>query len=120
MLDFAAEKGVVVQLGVEGPGEPGLNHHGAVALGEVSVAEVVEGVGAVHPAGELPAHDGLWDDLRGRAGFVGLLALRVDPPGAVGVESSRASVGVQEGEGALQFGFVVVPADQRSRSSESR
>lgn len=120
MLDFAAEKGVVVQLGVEGPGESGLHHHGPVALGEVTVAEVVEGVGAVHPAGELPTHDGLRDDLRRRAGLVGLLALSVDAPGAVGVESSRAPVGVQEGERTLQFGFVVVPADERSRSSESR
>lgn len=120
MLDFAAEKGVVVQLGVEGPGEPGLHHHGPVALGEVSVAEVVEGVGAVHPAGELPTHDSLWDDLRRRAGFMGLLALSVDTLGAIGVESGCASVGVQQGERTLQFGFVEVPADERSGSSESR
>lgn len=87
MLDFTAEKGIIVQLRVEGPGEPGLHHHRSVALGEVSVAEVVEGVCAVHPAGELPTHHSLWNDLCGRAGLMGLLALGMGTMGAVGVES---------------------------------
>lgn len=119
VLDFAAEQGVVIQLGVEGPGEAGLHHHGAVALGEVSVAEVVEGVCAVHPAGELSAHHSLWDDLRGGAGLLGLLALGVDPAGSLGVQPCRATLGVQEGEGALQLGVVQVPADERPGSPHS-
>ena len=120
VLDLAAEQGVVVQLGVEGPGEPGLHHHRAVALRDVSVAEVVERVRAVHPAGELPAHHRLRDDLRGRAGLGGLLALGVHALGDLGVEPGRSPLGVQEGEGALQLGVVQVPADERPGPSHPR
>lgn len=120
MLDLAAEQGIVIQLRVEGPGEPGLHHHRAVALGEVTVAEVVERVCAVHPAGELPAHHSLWDDLCGGAGLVGLLATSVDAVGALCVEPRRPPLGVQQGERALQLGVVEVPADERPGPSNPR
>lgn len=86
VLDFAAEQGVVIQLRVESPGESGLHHHRAVTLGEVSVAEVVERVRAVHPAGELPAHHSLWNDLCCGARLAGLLALSVHAVGALCVQ----------------------------------
>jgi len=112
VLDLAAEQGIVVQLRVEGPGESGLHHHRAVALGDVGVAEVVEGVRAVHPAGELAAHHRLRDDLRGGAGLVGLLALGADPlVGALGVQPGHPALGVEEGERTLQLGVVQVPAE---------
>lgn len=120
MLDLAAEQRVVVQLRVEGPGEARLHHHGAVALRDVGVAEVVEGVRAVHPAGELPAHHRLGDDLRRRAGLVGLLPLGVDALRAVRVLAGRPPFGVQEGQRALQFGVVQVPADERPGASHAR
>lgn len=117
VLNFAAEQGIVIQLGVEGPGEPGLHHHRAVTLGEVSVAKVIERVRAVDPAGELPTHDCLWDDLCRRAGLVGLLALSVDATGALCVQACRPPLWVQKGEGPLQFSVVEVPADERPGSS---
>lgn len=120
MLDFAAEQGVVIQLRVEGPGESGLHHNGAVTLGDVGVAEVVERVCAVHPAGELPAHHRLWDDLCRRAGLVGLLALGVDTLGALCVQTGHPPFGVQKGEGTLHFGVIEVPADERPGSSHAR
>lgn len=120
VLDLAAEQGVIIQLRVEGPGESGLHHHRAVALREVSVAEVVERVRAVHPAGEFSAHHSLWDDLCRRAGLVGLLALSVHAVGAVCVQPSRPAFGVQEGEGALQLSVVEVPADERPGSPHAR
>lgn len=120
VLDFTAEQSVIIQLRVEGPGEPGLHHHRAVALRNVSVAKVVERVRAVYPAGEFPAHHRLWDDLCGRTGFVGLLALSVDALRALRVQTRRPALGVQEGEGALQLGVVQVPADERPGSSYPR
>lgn len=122
MLDFAAEQGIVIQLRVEGPGESGLHHHRAITLWDVSVAEVVERVCAVHPAGEFPAYHCLWDDLCGRAGFVSLLALSVDMLDALCVRTGqrRPPFGVQKGEGTLQFSVIQVPADERPGSSYPR
>lgn len=72
------------------------------------------------PAGEFPAHHRLRDDLRRRAGLVGLLALSVDALGALRVQTRRPPFGVQEGEGALQFSVIQVPADERPGSSHPR
>lgn len=119
MLNFTAEQGIIIQLRVEGPGESGLYHHRAVALGDVSVAKVVQRVRGVHPAGELPAHHCLWDDLRCRTRLVGLLALSVKALGALCVQASRSALGIKEGEGPMQFSVVEVPADERPGSSYS-
>lgn len=119
MLNFTAEQGIIIQLRVEGPGESGLHHHRAVALGDVRVAKVVQRVRGVYPAGELPAHHRLWDDLRCGTRLVGLLALRVETLRALRVQAGRSALGIEEREGAMQFGVVKVPADERPCSSYS-
>lgn len=120
MLDLAAEQGIIIQLRVEGPGKSGLHHHRTVALRDVIVAEVIERIRAVHPAGELAAHHCLWDDLCRRAGLGGLLALSVDTLGALCVQTGCPPLGVQEGEGPLQLSVIEVPADERPSSPDSR
>lgn len=119
VLDFAAEQSIVIQLRVECPGESSLHHHRAIALGDVSVAKVVERVCAVHPAGKLPANHGFWDHLCGRAGLGGLLAVSVDALRVLRVQVGRATLGVQEGQGPLQLGVVEVPADEWPGSSHA-
>lgn len=120
VLDFTAEQSVIIQLRVEGPSESSLHHHRAITLRDVSVAEVVERVGAVHPAGELAAHHRLGDDLCRRARLVRLLTLSVDSLGGLSVQTSRPTFGVQKGEGPLQLSVIEVPADERSGSSHPR
>lgn len=118
MLDLTAEHGIIVQLGVKGPGESGLHQHRAITLGDVGVAEVVEWVSALDPARELPAHNCLWNDLRGRAGLLlllptlGVLARGPTMLRALGEHAGWPALGVQQGEGPLQLGVVQVSADE--------
>lgn len=65
MLDLAAEEGLIVDLRVECPGEQGTHLHRAVAGRGVAVAQEVDRLGAVDPAGELAAHHRLGDVLGG-------------------------------------------------------
>lgn len=65
MLDLTAEEGLIVDLWVECPGEQGTHLHGAIAARAVAVAQEVDGLGTVDPAGELTAHHRLWDVLGG-------------------------------------------------------
>lgn len=116
MLDLTAEHGIIVQLGVKGPGESGLHQHRAITLGDVGVAEVVEWVSALHPTGELPAHHSLWNDLCGRAGLLllalGVLARVTTTLRALGEQAGWSALWIQQGKGPLQLGVVQVSADE--------
>lgn len=61
MLHLAAEERLVVDLGVQGPGEGGPRLHCPIADGRVRVAEVVDGLRHVYPPREFPAHHRLRD-----------------------------------------------------------
>lgn len=141
VLDLAAEERVVVQLGVEAPGEHGVHLHGAVRQLHACVVEVVERVRALHPARELAADHRLGDDLGG--GGAAVLQTRVhDVPGgttltthattavtitttttvrrgdtawgggAIHVQPHRLPVLVHQGHGLLDLGVVQVSADE--------
>lgn len=111
MLDLAAEEGLVVDLRVERPGEQGAHLHGAIAAGVVAVAQEVDGLGAVDPAGELAAHHRLRDVLSGRleedAGIRGQAVrgvLRGGTPAPVLI--------VQQGQRPLHLGVVQVTVQE--------
>lgn len=117
MRDLAAKQGVVVQLRIQGPRKLGLDHHRPVALRDVRVAVVVQGVCALNPAWELPAHHRLRDGLCGRAGLVTRLPGHVAPTGALRIETSGPAVRTQQRKRLPHFSVVQVPADQRSGST---
>lgn len=96
MSDLAAKQGIVIQLRIQRPGELGLNQHRPVALGNVRVAEVVQGICTLNPARELPAYHCLWDGLRGRAGLLAGLFGHVAPPRALRVEASGPAIRTQQ------------------------
>lgn len=96
MRDLAAEKGVVIQLRIQSPGEFGLNQHRPVALGDLRVAEVVQGVSALNPAWELSADHCLWDGLCGWAGLLAGLSGHVAPPRALRVQASGPAIRTQQ------------------------
>lgn len=97
VLDLTAEEGLVVDLRVERPGEAGAHLHGAVAARGVAVAQEVDGLSAVDPAGELAAHHRLWDVLGGRleedAGIRGQAAV-----GTFRVGTPTPVLSVQQGQ----------------------
>lgn len=94
--DLAAKQGVVVQLWIQRPGKLGLNQHRPITLGNVCVAEEVQGVCTLNPARELPADHCLWDGLCGRAGLLAGLSGHVAPPGALRVEASGLAIRTQQ------------------------
>lgn len=96
MRDLAAKQGVVVQLWIQSPGELGLNQHRPVALGDLRVAEVVQGVSALNPAWELSADHCFWDGLCGRAGLLAGLSGHVAPPRALCVETAGPAIRTQQ------------------------
>ena len=111
MLDLAAEEGLVVGVWVERPGEQGAHLHRAVAARAVAVPQEVDGLGAVHPVGELAAHHRLGDVLSGRpddaAGVRGQAA-----GGALRGGTPAPVLSVQQGQRPLQLGVVQVAVQE--------
>lgn len=73
----------------------------------------------MHPAWELPAHHCLRDNLCGRTGFRGLLALSVDMLRDVRVETKWSGLGIQEG-GSMELSVIKVPDVEGPSSSHPR
>lgn len=97
MRDLTAEEGFVVDLRVERPGEQGAHLHGAITARRMAVAQEVDRLGAMDPAGELAAHHRLGDVLggwlEGDAGIQGQAA-----GGALCVGMPAPAVSVQQGQ----------------------
>lgn len=114
VVDLAAEQSLVIQLGVEAPGQHGSHLHGAVVRWLLLVLEVVEGVAALDPAGELPAHNCLRDHLCSRPGarLRCLISVQLRSTGAVLAQPSRLPLFFQQGQGLLEFGVIKLSAGE--------
>lgn len=114
MLHLTAEQRLTVELWVQVPGEHRLYLQGAVNKLSLCVVKVVERAGAENPAGKLPAHHCLWDDLCSRTGTLlpqsswSEAVARTNP-----VQPHRLDVGLEVRKGLPALGVIELSANQR-------
>ncbi|KAG7226979.1 hypothetical protein INR49_022325, partial [Caranx melampygus] len=94
-----AEQSLIVQLGVEAPGQQGPHLQGAISCCLLPVLEVVERVTALDPTGKLSAHHSLRYHLSGwlRLRFGSLLSNPVGATGPILAKPSQLPIFFQPG-----------------------
>lgn len=120
MVHLAAKHSLIIQLGIETPGEHGPHLHGAIACCLLLMTEVVKWVTALDPAWKLPAHHSLRNHLRG--GF--RLWLNPFPLpilksiGSILAQLSCFALMFLQGLGLSQFGVVNLSCAKHLRAPE--